>query len=135
MIIGNSIQSSRKTPLQLAKAFAWDFSKELTSANRKLPSHSGTQQEGPLPRAGFLEKTSTQPGNKTKTPLGAMLKLLECICLIFEWNVAFMEPLVAILRELSQHFCFSSPPVSEAVSHRLLKLQGDCEVLIVFLSG
>lgn len=63
-----------------------------------------------------------------------MLKLLELMCLIFEWNVAFVEPFMAILRELSQQFWFSSLPVSEASSNSLLKLQGYCEVLIVFLA-
>lgn len=63
-----------------------------------------------------------------------MLKLLELICLIFERNAAFVEPFMAILRELSQQFWFSSLPVFEASSSWLLKLQGDCEVLIVFLT-
>lgn len=63
-----------------------------------------------------------------------MLKLLERMCLIFEWNVAFIEAFMAILRELSQQFWLSSPPMAEAFSNWLLKLQGDCEVLIVLLT-
>lgn len=54
-----------------------------------------------------------------------MLKLLEWMCLILDWNVPFIEPFMAILRELSQQFWFSSPLVSEASRNRLWKLQGD----------
>lgn len=82
----------------------------ISAADRKLtfpqwhPAVGATSQSWVV----FSEETSIQPENKTKTLLGAMLKLLEWMCLIFGWNVAFIEPFMATLRKLSQQFCFQA---------------------------